>query len=83
MEIIIAISIGIGVLLILLFVFLALITRFYVKAPADRAFLKTGSGKPKVIFNGGEWVFPALHKISWVDCARWISTSSVQRPTRC
>jgi uncharacterized membrane protein YqiK len=67
MEIIIAISIGFGIFLILLFVFLGLITRFYVKAPADRAFVKTGGGKPKVVFNGGDWVFPALHEITWVD----------------
>lgn len=47
--------------------FFAMVSRFYVKAPADRAYVKTGGGKPKVVINGGDWVIPAFHEVSWVD----------------
>ncbi|MFP4439298.1 MAG: SPFH domain-containing protein [Chloroflexaceae bacterium] len=53
--------------LLVFFTIIALISRFYVKAPADRAFVKTGQGKTRVVLNGGGWVFPALHEITWVD----------------
>lgn len=52
---------------VILVAFFAMVSRFYVKAPADRAFVKTGGGKPKVIVNGGDWVIPAFHEITWVD----------------
>lgn len=44
-----------------------LLARNYVKAPADRAYVKTGRGAPKVVVNGSSWVFRLLHEISWVD----------------
>lgn len=47
--------------------FFVMVSRFYVKAPADRAYVKTGSGKTRVVVNGGDWVIPALHEITWVD----------------
>lgn len=61
----IAIIAGVVILVILAIGFA--ISRFYVKAPADRTYVRTGSGKPRVVFNGGGWVFPALHQITWVD----------------
>jgi uncharacterized membrane protein YqiK len=45
----------------------------YVKTPANRAFVRTGGlrGKPntppKVVMNGGSWVFRTFHEITWVD----------------
>lgn len=54
-------------------VFLAMIARSYVKAPANRAFVRTGGffrapdAKPKVVMNGGAWVFGFIHEITWVD----------------
>jgi len=53
-------------------VFLIVIFKSYVKAPANRAFVRTGgfqkAGKPPlVIMNGGAWVFKILHEITWVD----------------
>ena len=66
-SLLIATSIGVGILLVVAVVFLMMVTRFYVKAPADRAFVKTGGGKPKVVVNGGSWVIPAFHEITWVD----------------
>jgi uncharacterized membrane protein YqiK len=62
-----AIGLGIVVFVIVAVVFLALVNRYYVKAPADRAFVKTGGGKPKVVVNGGDWVIPAFHQSTWVD----------------
>jgi uncharacterized membrane protein YqiK len=54
-------------LVAILVAFFAMVSRFYVKAPADRSFVKTGGGKPKVIVNGGDWVIPAFHEVIWVD----------------
>jgi uncharacterized membrane protein YqiK len=54
-------------------VFFAMITRSYIKAPANRAFVRTGGlfrapdAKPKVVMNGGAWVFGFIHEITWVD----------------
>lgn len=47
--------------------------RAYVKTPANRAFVRTGglgqrmNVPPKVIMNGGAWVFRTIHEITWVD----------------
>jgi len=60
--------IGIGVL-----VLFAMIAKSYVKAPANRAFVRTGGffrkpdAPPKVVMNGGTWVFGFIHEITWVD----------------
>jgi len=60
--------IGIAVL-----VFFAMIARSYVKAPANRAFVRTGGffrkpdAPPKVVMNGGSWVFGFIHMVTWVD----------------
>ncbi len=53
-------------------VFLIVIFKSYVKAPANRAFVRTGgfqkAGRPPlVVMNGGAWVFKVLHEITWVD----------------
>jgi uncharacterized membrane protein YqiK len=61
----------VGIIVIL--VFFAMIARSYVKAPANRAFVRTGGffrtpdAKPKVVMNGGAWVFGFIHEITWVD----------------
>jgi len=60
--------IGIAVL-----VFFAMIAKSYVKAPANRAFVRTGGffrkpdAPPKVVMNGGSWVFGFIHMVTWVD----------------
>lgn len=49
--------------------------RAYVKTPANRAFVRTGSllggnattALPRVVMNGGAWVFKTFHETSWVD----------------
>ncbi len=54
-------------------VFARSIMRAYVKTPANRAFVRTGglnarpNTPPKVVMNGGAWVFKTIHEISWVD----------------
>jgi uncharacterized membrane protein YqiK len=53
--------------------FLALIMRSWVKAPPSRAVVRTGGFgvkpgmPPRVVMNGGTWVFSFLHEITWVD----------------
>ena len=60
--------IGIAVL-----VFFAMVAKSYVKAPANRAFVRTGGffrkpdAPPKVVMNGGSWVFGFVHMVTWVD----------------
>ena len=54
-------------------VFVRSITRAYVKTPANRSFVRTGglfrkpNDPPKVVMNGGAWVFRTIHEITWVD----------------
>ena len=60
------------VALVLLVVFRS-VMRAYVKTPANRAFVRTGglfasaNTPPKVVMNGGAWVFKTLHAMIWVD----------------
>jgi uncharacterized membrane protein YqiK len=60
--------------------FSVMITRAYVKVPANRAFVRTGGffrrpdTRPQVVMNGGGWVFKAIHEITWVD----LSTLSIE-----
>jgi uncharacterized membrane protein YqiK len=59
--------------LIVVLVFFRMIAKSYVKAPANRAFVRTGGffrrtdAPPKVVMNGGTWVFGFIHEITWVD----------------
>jgi uncharacterized membrane protein YqiK len=47
--------------------------RAYVKTPANRAYVRTGglfqksNSPPKVVMNGGAWVFRTIHEVTWVD----------------
>jgi uncharacterized membrane protein YqiK len=49
------------------------VMRAYVKTPANRAFVRTGgfftrgNAPPKVVMNGGAWVFKTVHALIWVD----------------
>ncbi len=42
---------------------------YFIRATADRAFVRTGGGKPKVIIGGGCFVLPWWHNITWVSLA--------------
>lgn len=62
----------IGIVLLVGFVFFLSIMRAYVKTPPNRAFVRTGglggtNVPPKVVMNGGAWVFRAIHETSWID----------------
>ncbi len=68
--------ISIAVFVVAVLVVLALfrsITRAYVKTPANRSFVRTGglfrkpNDPPKVVMNGGAWVFRTIHELTWVD----------------
>ncbi|MBK6433098.1 SPFH domain-containing protein [Candidatus Amarolinea dominans] len=66
-------SVILAVVLLLLLVLVRSIMRSYVKTPANRSFVRTGglsqkvNNPPKVVMNGGAWVFRAIHEITWVD----------------
>jgi uncharacterized membrane protein YqiK len=70
-PIIVLASFVIGLLILL--VLLKSIMRAYVKTPANRAYVRTGglfrrpNEPPKVVMNGGAWVFRTIHEITWVD----------------
>ncbi len=65
------VTIVIGVLIVL--VFTRVFISAYTKTPANRAFVRTGglfrkpNAPPKVVMNGGAWVFRTIHEITWVD----------------
>ncbi len=42
---------------------------YFVRATADKAFVRTGGGKPKVVIGGGAFVIPWWHNITWVSLA--------------
>ncbi len=63
----IVIGVVLGVLVFVPLAFWAMVSRFYVKAAADRSYVRTGFGKPRVIVNGGGWVIPAFNEVTWVD----------------
>lgn len=76
MNQLIPIAIPIAVVVFILLIVLVLSRSFmraYVKTPANRAFVRTGgfgrrpNTPPKVIMNGGAWVFRTIHEITWVD----------------
>lgn len=61
-----------AVVLIILLVVFAIgmwLSRLYVKAPANRAFVRVGGvgNTPKVIMNGGSLVLGLIHEVTWVD----------------
>jgi flotillin len=61
------------IVLVFMLAYFRMIAKSYVKAPANRAFVRTGGyfrrpdAPPKVIMNGGTWVFNFIHEITWVD----------------
>src|SRR5512136_2326145 len=65
------VAVIVGVLIVL--VLMRSIISAYVKTPANRAFVRTGGlfrkphAPPKVVMNGGAWVFRTIHELTWVD----------------
>jgi uncharacterized membrane protein YqiK len=65
------VMIVLGVLIVL--VFTRVFISAYTKTPANRAFVRTGglfrkpNAPPKVVMNGGAWVFRTIHELTWVD----------------
>lgn len=63
----------VGVVVLVFLALVATILKSYVKTPANRAYVRTGgffrasTVPPRVIMNGGAWVFKAIHEITWVD----------------
>ena len=64
---------GVAAFLLVGMVLFLSIMKAYVKTPANRAFVRTGglgakpNTPPKVVMNGGAWVFKSIHEITWVD----------------
>lgn len=63
----------VAVIALVMLIFVASIMKAYIKTPANRAFVRTGGlfrkpdAPPKVVMNGGAWMFRTLHEITWVD----------------
>ena len=72
MQQIIVLAVFLSIVLVIL-VLLRSIMRAYMKTPANRAFVRTGglspkpNQPPKVVMNGGAWVFRTIHEVIWVD----------------
>ncbi len=58
---------GFGVVMLVVGFIITVITHLYVKTSADMAFVRTGSGGPKVVQDGGAIVVPTVHNIVWVS----------------
>ena len=61
------VGISVGALFILLLGFGFAIARFYVRASADEALVRTGQGGTKVVIGGGTVCLPVLHQIMKVS----------------
>lgn len=63
----------VAVVALVLLTLMRSVIRAYVKTPASKAFVRTGGlfrkpdDPPKVVMNGGAWVFRTIHELSWVD----------------
>lgn len=67
------------VIVIVSFVLFFSVLRAYVKTAPNRAFVRTGglgraTTPPKVVMNGGGWVFRTIHELTWVD----LSTMAIE-----
>ncbi len=66
-------SITFVVVFLVLLVLVRSVMKAYVKTPANRAFVRTGgltsktNVPPRVVMNGGAWVFRSIHEVTWVD----------------
>ncbi|MEM7223116.1 MAG: flotillin domain-containing protein [Pseudomonadota bacterium] len=56
-----------GVVVVVLLAVGIMLAKLYVRAPKDVAFVRTGSGGPRVIKDGGALKIPILHDITWVN----------------
>ena len=54
---------GFGAIVALVAAFASLVSKFYRKASANMAFVRTGSGGAQVIKDGGMLVFPVIHQV--------------------
>jgi uncharacterized membrane protein YqiK len=60
-------AVGVLGFVLLLTVFLGFFKRYYTRASADEALIRTGSGGKKVVIDRGIWVFPILHELARVS----------------
>lgn len=58
--------VGFGVILFLTGCITITVTKLYVKAPANRSFIRTGAGGELVVTSGGAFVIPVIQSILWV-----------------
>ncbi len=58
--------VGLGALVLIIGAFIVIISKLYVTATADRAFVRTGMGGLKTITDGGAIVIPAVHQLTYV-----------------
>src|SRR5512143_2364876 len=64
---------GVAAIFLIVMVLFLSIMRSYTETPANRACVRTGgisnrpNTPPKVVMNGGAWVFRTIHEITWVD----------------
>jgi len=72
-SLVVYIIFGIAAVILIGTVLFLSVMKAYVKTPANRAFVRTGglgarsNTPPKVVMNGGAWVFRTIHEITWVD----------------
>lgn len=63
-------TLGLGIAVAVVFVLILIITvaiKAYRKTSSDKAFVRTGAGRAKVIIDGGAFVFGIVHQIKWIS----------------
>lgn len=56
-----------GAVLFLLALIVIVFVKAYKKTSSDKAFVRTGQGRAKVVVDGGSFVFSVLHQVKWIS----------------
>src|SRR5688572_3167541 len=68
-EVFILLAAGAATLVVMMLAAVAVFAKFFIKAGADEALIRTGSGGRRVAIDRGVFAFPALHQITRVTLA--------------
>lgn len=56
-----------GAVIFLLALIVIVFVKAYKKTSSDKAFVRTGQGRAKVVVDGGSFVFSVLHQVKWIS----------------
>ncbi|MDF1666873.1 MAG: flotillin domain-containing protein [Planctomycetota bacterium] len=56
-----------GAIILILALVVIVFVKAYKKTSSDKAFVRTGQGRAKVVVDGGAFVFSVLHQVKWIS----------------